>query len=809
MESFWQDLRFGLRQLLVKPGFTAIATLSLALGIGANTAIFSLVDAVLLRPLPFHDPDRLAIVWEDAAKIGFPRNTPAPANYADWKAQNQVFEDMAALNWRVYNLTDEGEPEKVEAQGVTANFFTLLGVKPELGRVFTQDEDKPDGNKVALLSYGLWRRRFGGDPGLIGKEILLDGQKHTVIGVAPPGFQFLSKETSLWVPMAFSPQELANRGGHYLTVVARMKPGVGLRQANADIAAIMQRINRDNPQSWSGFELGSIVVSLREQLAGDVRPALIVLLVAVGFVLLIACSNIANLLLSRGSARYREIAVRAALGAGRNRIVRQLLTESVLLAVAGGVSGLFLAWLSFSFLKQIIPVAMALNAGIRIDAKVFAFTLLLSLLTGIIFGLAPALQAAKVDLNEALKQSGGRGGTGAGHRRLRNTLVVIEIALALVLLVGAGLLIQAFLRLRSLDIGVNSENALTLRTTLPRNKYSELPKRDAFYRRVLESVRALPGVVSAGYTTAAPLTWKGGTNGFTIEGREQGPGQDAQNRQISAGYLETLGVKLQRGRFFDGRDDTQAQPVAIINETMARQFWPGENPLNKRFKLGPVGSPRPWITIVGVIGDIKDMGLEAPAKAEMFLPYQQLPDMLWNMPRDLIVRVTGDPMSVAAAARQAIWSVDPGQPVSNIRTMDEILAEEVAQRRIGMTLLAAFAALALALASLGIYGVLSYSVAQRTQEIGIRMALGAGRKEVLRIVLADGMRLATAGVVIGLGVSLALTRLMAGLLFGVSASDPLTLAGVTLLLITVALVACFIPARRATKVDPMAVLRGE
>jgi putative ABC transport system permease protein len=809
MESFWQDLRFGLRQLLVKPGFTAIATLSLALGIGANTAIFSLVDAVLLRPLPFHDPDRLAIVWEDAAKIGFPRNTPAPANYADWKAQNQVFEDMAALNWRVYNLTDEGEPEKVEAQGVTANFFTLLGVKPELGRVFTQDEDKPDGNKVALLSYGLWRRRFGGDPGLIGKEILLDGQKHTVIGVAPPGFQFLSKETSLWVPMAFSPQELANRGGHYLTVVARMKPGVGLRQANADIAAIMQRINRDNPQSWSGFELGSIVVSLREQLAGDVRPALIVLLVAVGFVLLIACANIANLLLSRGSARYREIAVRAALGAGRNRIVRQLLTESVLLAVAGGVSGLFLAWLSFSFLKQIIPVAMALNAGIRIDAKVFAFTLLLSLLTGIIFGLAPALQAAKVDLNEALKQSGGRGGTGVGHRRLRNTLVVIEIALALVLLVGAGLLIQAFLRLRSLDIGVNSENALTLRTTLPRNKYSELPKRDAFYRRVLESVRALPGVVSAGYTTAAPLTWKGGTNGFTIEGREQGPGQDAQNRQISAGCLETLGVKLQRGRFFDGRDDTQAQPVAIINETMARQFWPGENPLNKRFKLGPVGSPRPWITIVGVIGDIKDMGLEAPAKAEMFLPYQQLPDMLWNMPRDLIVRVTGDPMSVAAAARQAIWSVDPGQPVSNIRTMDEILAEEVAQRRIGMTLLAAFAALALALASLGIYGVLSYSVAQRTQEIGVRMALGAGRKEVLRIVLADGMRLATAGVVIGLGVSLALTRLMAGLLFGVSASDPLTLAGVTLLLITVALVACFIPARRATKVDPMAVLRGE
>jgi putative ABC transport system permease protein len=807
METFWQDLRFGFRQLLAKPGFTAIAVLSLALGIGANTAIFSLVDAVLLRPLPFRDPDRLVMVWEDASKIGFPRNTPAPANYADWKAQNQVFEDMAAINWRTYNLTDEGEPEKVEAQGVTANLFHLLGVKPELGRVFTQEEDKPDGNKVALISHGLWQRRFGGDPALVGKEILLDGQKHTVIGVAPPGFQFLSKETSLWVPMAFSPQELTNRGGHYLTVVARMKPGVELQEARADIAAITQRINRDYPTP--GFELGSVVISLREQLAGGVRPALITLLVAVGFVLLIACANIANLLLSRGAARYREIALRAALGAGRNRIVRQLLTESILLAVAGGVSGLLFAWSSFSFLKQIIPGGMALNAGVRIDARVFGFTLLLSLLTGIIFGLAPALQAAKVDLNEALKQGGGRAGTGVGHRRLRSAMVVIEVALALVLLVGAGLLIQAFLRLRALDIGVNTDNVLTLRTALPGNKYGELPKRDAFYRQVLERVRALPGVVSAGYTTAAPLTWKGGTNSFTVEGRAQGPGQDAQNRQITTGYMETMGVKLRQGRFFDDHDDVQSQPVAIINETMARQFWPGENALGKRFKIDRDGAQINWITIVGIVGDIKEMGLEAPAKAEMFFPYQQRPQMLWNMPRDLMARVTGDPMSVAAAARQAVWSVDRSQPVSNIRTMDGILAEEVAQRRIGMTLLAAFAALALALASLGIYGVLSYSVSQRTQEIGVRMALGAGRKDVLRIVIADGMRLAMAGVAIGLGASFALTRLMAGLLFGVSATDPTTFAGITLLLITVALVACFIPARRAMKVDPMIALRCE
>jgi putative ABC transport system permease protein len=807
MDNLWQDLRYGTRMLLKHKGITAIAVLSLALGIGANTAIFSLVDAVLLRPLPFHDPEGLVMVWEDATRIGFPRNTPAPANYADWKAQNQVFEDLAALRYGSYNLTDESDPEKVEAQAVTANFFPLLGVTPVRGRGFAPEEDQPDGNKVVLLSYGLWQRRFGGDPALIGKELLLDGQQHTVIGVMPPGFQFLAKETDLWLPMAFSSRELANRGGHYLTVVGRLKPGVTLAQAQDDIATITQRINQDHPTT--GFELGSAVISLREQLAGNVRPVLLVLLGAVGLVLLIACANIANLLLARGASRYREIAVRTALGAGRHRIVRQLLTESLLLAVAGGVAGLLFAWLSFSFLKQIIPQSMALNAGVRIDAKVFAFTLLLSLLTGIIFGLTPALQAAKIDLNAALKQSGGRTGTGAGHRRLRGVLVVTEIALALVLLVGAGLLIQTFLQLRALDIGVNPDNVLTLRTSLPRSKYSELPKRAAFYQQVLERVRALPGVVDAGYTTAVPLTWKGGTNSFTVEGAEAKPGQDANNRQVSTGYMETMGIKLRQGRFFDDHDDAQSQPVAIINETMARQYWPGETALGKRFKLGSVEAQNPWIIIVGIVGDVKEMGLEAPPKAEMFFPYLQLPTMLWNMPRDLTVRATADALSLVTAVRQAVWSVDPTQPVSNVRTMEEILSEEVTQRRIAMTLLAAFAALALLLASLGIYGVLSYAVAQRTQEIGIRMALGADRRDVLRLVMGEGLRLAGAGVVIGLGVSLALTRLMTGLLFGVSASDPRTLTGVTLLLLAVALIACYVPARRAAKVAPMVALRNE
>jgi putative ABC transport system permease protein len=806
MQTFLQDLKFGFRQLLSKPCFALIAVLSLALGIGANTAIFSLVDAVLLRPLPFHDPERLVIVWEEFTRIGFPRNTPAPANYVDWKSQNKVFEGMAALSWRTYNLTEEGEPEKVEAQVVTADFFPLLGVAPEVGRTFTPEEDQPGANKVVLISHGLWQRRFGGEK-VLGKELLLDGQKHTVIGVMPRGFQFMAKETGLWLPIAFSQEELANRGGHYLTVVARMKPGVKLAQARADIAAITERIRRDHPDH--GFEMGSVVITMREQLAGDVRTALIVLLVAVGFVLLIACANIANLLLSRSAARSREIALRAALGAGRWRILRQLLTESVLLAFAGGAAGLLFAWLSFSFLMQLIPEGLALNSGVRIDLKIFGFTLLLSLVTGIIFGLAPALQAARVDLNEALKLGGGRSGSAGGHRRLRNMFVVVEVALALVLLIGAGLLIETFLRLRSLDIGVNHDNVLTLRTALPRSKYSELARRTAFYEQVLERVRATSGVVSAGYTTAVPLTWKGGTNGFVVESREQLPGQDANSRQVSVGYMETMGIRLREGRFFNNHDDSQAERVAIINETMARQFWAGESALRKRFKLGAPDSKDPWISVVGIVGDVKEMGLEAPAKAEMFFPYQQMPTMLWNMPRDLTIRTSNDPLSLVSALRQAIWSVDPAQPVSNIRTMDDVLAEEVTQRRIGMTLLTAFASLALLLACLGIYGVLSYAVSQRTSEIGVRIALGASKNQVLRLVMADGMRLAAVGVGIGLVAALALTRLMAGLLFGVSASNPLTLAGMTLVLASVALLACYIPARRAAKVDPMIALRYE
>jgi putative ABC transport system permease protein len=813
MDTLLKEIRYGIRSLLKHPGFTSIAVLTLALGIGANTAIFSVVNAVLLRALPFPDPDRLVMVWEDASFAGFPRNTPAPANYADWKAQNQVFEATGAFADRSFNLTGDGEPEKIDAYGVTANFFPLLGVKPVLGRAILPEDDKPEANKVVMINYSLWQQRYGGERSVIGRELLLNGEKYAVVGVMPAGFQFLDSHVGLWVPMAFTSEALAERGSHYLNVVARMKPGVTLAQANADIHTIQQRIAHDHPDDAG--RISAYVMPLRDQLAGDVRRPLLILLVAVGFVLLIACANIANLLLSRAASRRREIAVRTALGASRLRIVRQLLVESLLLATAGAVCGLLLASWSFAFLQRLIPDGLALSTKLNLDLKVLGFTLLVALLTAVIFGLAPAFQAAKIDLNKALKQGGGRSGLHAGGNRLRSAMVVTEVALALVLLVGAGLLIQTFLKLREQYSGLRRENVLTLRTALPRSKYPEQPQRAAFFNQVLERVKSLPGVVSAGYTTSVPLAWKGGTSGFYPEGRTverakaEGLSYDANHRQVSADYLKTIGIPLLRGRDLDDNDNEQALPVAVINETMARQYWPGEDAVGKRFKLGDPDEPKPWTTIVGVAGDVRQMGVDEPVKAEMYLPYQQIKDQQWFAPRDLVIRTTVEPLSIVAAVRSEIHQIDADQPIANIRTMDEVLGEETATRRLGMTLLAAFAGLALLLASLGIYGVLAYFVVQHTQEIGVRLALGAQRRDILGLVLKKGMMLALVGVVIGLGAAFALTRFMASLLYGVGAADPLTYAMITLLLTVVALCACYLPARRATKVDPMVALTYE
>jgi predicted permease len=813
MEKVWQDVRFGLRILAKSPGFTAVAVLSLALGIGANTAIFSLVDAVLLRPLPFKQPDRLVMVWEDASFAGFPRNTPAPANYADWKSQNETFEDMAATATGDYSLTGDDEPEKVEATAVTANFFDVLGISPSIGRFFLPDEDQPGARKVAVLSYGLWQRRFGGNPALVGTDILLDGEKANVVGIMPasaavaaPGLGDYRQDIDLWVPIAFTPQQLSDRGSHYLTVVGRLKEGVQLKQAQTDIETIMQRIVRDHPDQAEGLK--AFVLSLREQFTGKVRPALIVLLAAVGCVLLIACANLANLQLSRAAARNKEIAIRTALGASRSRISRQLLTESMLLAALGTIGGLLMARWSFAFLKQLVPDGMALSARLGVNGPVFCFTLLLSLLAGVLFGLAPARNAAKVDLNEGLKQGAGRG-TATGSSRLRACLVVSEVSLALVLLIGAGLLITTFVRLRKLDTGMRPENVLRVRTALSFRKYENLAKRAAFYPDVLERVKALPGVISAGYTTWLPLTVKGGTQGFSVEGHSQDHvNRDAVFRQVSEDYFRTLGVTLLAGRSFDQHDGPESPSVAIINETMAREFWPDQNALSKRFKRSYPGDTAPWQTVVGIIADIKEMGLQAPPKAAMYFPWQQT-DVFWTAPRDLVVHTAGDPMKLAGAVRAAVWAVDPAQPVSAIRTLEEMLDTEVTQQRLGMTLLASFAGLALLLAGLGIYGVLSYAVEQRTQEIGVRIALGASRKDVLALVVGDGMKLALIGVGAGLLVAFALTRIMAGLLFGVSPTDPVTFVSVPVLLTLVALASSYLPARRATEIDPILAVRYE
>ncbi len=626
----------------------------------------------------------------------------------------------------------------------------------------------------------------------------------------PASFQFFAKDVRLWAPIALDQEDWANRGGHYLTVVARLKPGVSVAQAQADMNAVMHRISVDHPEETMEGKMGVVVVPVRDEFVGDARGSLIVLLVAVAFVLLIACANVAGLLLARAVGRRKEIALRLALGAGRTRVVRQLLTESLLLAVAAGVLGSLLAYASFTFLQGLVPEQMKLATSLKLDVRILVFTIAISIITGIIFGLVPALQSANFDLNDALKQSSGRV-TSTG--RLRSAMIVFEVVLSLVLLVGAGLLIQTLFQLFRQYSMLEPEKVLTMRTILPFEKYKEPQQRDNYYQQVLQRVEHLPGVVTAGYSTSIPLVWKGGTSGFYPEGLKApipGMAYDANHREVSSNYIKAMNIPLRQGRYFDTRDNAQSLPVAIINETMARQYWPGENALGRRFKLGDPDEPgKQWKEIVGIVADIRQMGIDEPVKAEMYFPYQQITDWPGYMPRDLAIRTSGDTSSLAGAVRQIIREVDPDQPVSNVATMAEVLGTEAAQRRMGMIMLVGFASLALLLASLGIYGVLAYFVTQHTNEIGVRQALGASPRNILLLVLKKGMGLTLAGVVIGLVASFALTRLMSSLLFGVTAVDPLTFATVPFVLVMVALLACYIPARRATKVDPLVALRYE
>jgi len=808
IENLIKDIRYGVRMLRKSPSFTFFAVAVLALGIAANSAIFSIADNVLVRPLPYRDSNQLVMVWEDSSAYGFPKDTPAPGNFADWKSRNQVFDDVSAIAGASQNLTGDGNPEDLIGKKVRANLFSVLGVTPALGRDFRPDDDLPGSPHVAILSHGLWLRRFGGDPEIVGKEITLNFEKCTVVGVMKRGVQFPDRETELWIPSRFTAEQLRNHGNHFLQVVARLKSGISLKTANANLATIAAQMEKENPDS--NAKVGAFAVPLREELAGEVRPAILMLVGAVCFVLLIACANVANLLLSRATGRRRELAMRLALGATRGRVIQQMLTESVLLSLFAGAAGLLLSVWGTKFLATLIPAGFAPLNGTGVDTRVLLFTLFVSLATGILFGIIPASRVSQFHLTLALNQGGGRGSVGSGGHRLRDVLVVCEVALAIVLLAGAALLIRSLQNLYHLDPGFRADHVLVMRTPLPRQKYEAFAPRVAFYDQVLAKVEGLPGVIAAGYTTWVPLTNTGGATGITIQGKpEPAPGSILipNTRIISLDYMKALQMKLIEGRAIEESDGAGKLPVALINQTMARNYWPGENPIGKQFKVGGYNEKSPWIAVIGIVGDVHQAGLDVPARAEMYLPYQQQ-DFGYE-PEYLAVRTTGNPMALAETVRRQIWSVDKEQPVAGMMPLEDLVDENLSSRRMQASLLSGFAGLALLLVTLGIYAVLSFAVTQRTQEIGVRVAMGAQPSDVLRMIFAQGFKLFLIGAAIGLAAALALSRALVHLLFGVSAYDPTSFASVTVLLAAVALLACYVPARRATRVDPLIALRYE
>jgi putative ABC transport system permease protein len=799
LETLWQDLRYGARMLWKNPGFTVVAVITLALAIGTNTAIFSVVNATLLRPLPFDGPDRLIMIRETKLPQ-FPEFSVSPGNFLDWKKQNTVFERLVAMSGASLNLVGAGDPEQLRGMSVTDGFFAMLGARPEIGRDFLPEEDQPGRNSVVILSHRLWQRRFGADPNVVSRAITLSGRSYTVIGVMPATFRFGDDGAEFWRPMAFT-AEAARARGHFIMAIGRLKPGVTLAQARSEISMIADQLAKQYPDTNTGWNVR--LMPLLEYTVKDVKPALLALLGAVAFVLLIACTNVANMLLARAAEREKEIAVRAAFGAGRWRIVRQLLTESGLLALAGGALGLMIAGQGLDLLLSLAPEGLPRLSDVSLDGRALAFTAALTLLTGLGFGIFPALQASRLNLNETLKDAG-RASTDDRRRRIiRGALVVSEIALALVLLVGSGLLIKSFLRLRRVDPGFNPTGALVVGIPLAQRKYPEAHQQIAFYTQLIEKVAALPDVQEIGAVSIAPLSGDSFIDGFRIDGRPPYPADEeptADYYSTTPGYFRAMGIPLLRGRLFAERDTGDGPRVVIINETMEKKFFSGEDPIGKR--LYTSGEPA---QIVGVVGDVKHHGLDQETAAQIYAPHAQWP----FSGMDLIARTSGDPAHLSAAIRGEILKIDKEQPVSYVKLLDLFLSASVAQQRFSALLFGIFAAVAMALACVGVYGVLSYSVTQRRREIGVRMALGAARRDVLALVVGHAMLLTLTGVAIGLGAAFALTRVMSTLLFGVSATDPTTFGLVALSLVAVALLAALVPARRATKVDPLVAMRHE
>jgi putative ABC transport system permease protein len=806
MGTLWQDLRYGFRMLAKSPGFTFVAVLALALGIGANSAIFSVVNTVLLQPLPFEQPEQLVRVYTTVPRRNLTAGPVSYLTFADFRAQNAQFEYVTAFSDTSATLAGRDEPEQIDGIVASGDFFKVLGAQAALGRTFTTEEERPDA-QIVVISDGLWKRRFGGDAQIVGQSVTLNGEAVTIIGIMPEGFTFpIDRErVDFWSPIDPTSEENRQRGSSYLNVVARLRDGATLQQAQAEADAVAARLATEHADTNAGRSF--TLISMHEDLVGDLRPALLVLLGAVAFVLLIACANVANLMLARASSRHKEIAIRTAMGASRWRIVRQLVTESLLLSLAGGALGLLIALWGVDLLVASIPSDMPRVSEIGLDRRVLAFTAAISMLTGFLFGLVPALQVSKPDLNEGLKE-GGRGSTeGARRNRVRGALVVLEVALSLVLLVGAGLLMRSFVELREVKAGFDPSGVLTASVSLPDSKYGEEAAQAEFFRRVLENLRARPGVHAASAVLPLPLSGSAMMNGLSIEGRPPAaPGErlTTHTRITSPEYFRAMNIPVVKGRALDERDSKDAPKVVVVNETFARKYFPGEEAIGKRVEITVAEDMSG--EIVGIVGDVKHRSLDAAPDPEAYVSYRQVPSGY------MVLVLKGDGQSAAALTstlREAVRQVDSGQALAEIRTMEQLVSNSVARRRFNMLLLGVFAGVALALAAIGIFGVMNYTVTQRTHELGIRIALGAQTKDVLRLVVGQGMTLIVIGVAVGLAASFALTRLMQSLLYGVSATDPLTFAGVALVLASVALLACYIPARRATRVDPMVALRYE